>query len=77
MVKSKHSSKIIGVAQGVNLDLLGSRETSVYGLVNLAAIELQLRNDLAQLTKLFNMSVVGIEFFQSNAESEFLDFIPR
>lgn len=77
MVKSKPSSKVIGVAQGVNLDLLGSRETSIYGAVNLADIELQLHQDLTHLTKIYNMSAVRIEFFQSNAESEFLDFIGR
>lgn len=78
MVKTKASGlKVIGVAQGVNLDLLGSREASIYGTNSLSDIETRLRQDAVQLTKLFDVPPIEIEFFQSNSEADYLGFVAR
>jgi 3-dehydroquinate dehydratase-2 len=73
---SKHQ-KIIGVAQGVNLDLLGQREADIYGNITLTAIEECLRKDLINLKNYFKTETFKLEFFQSNNESEFLGFLSK
>lgn len=74
--RSIKATRIIGVAQGVNLDLLGQREPEVYGKLTLGAIEACLRADLARLQKETQASF-ELEFFQTNAEEEFLAFVSR
>lgn len=69
-------SNVIGIAHGVNLDLLGTRETSIYGNLTLADIERCLRQDLADLQKIIPCDF-QLEFFQSNVESDFLLFVSR
>ncbi len=75
-VKTKQK-KIIGVAQGVNLDLLGQREIDIYGNLTLASIEVCLRKDLLNLSTHFKTESFSLEFFQSNNEAEFLSFLSK
>jgi 3-dehydroquinate dehydratase-2 len=58
------------VIHGPNLNMLGKRETSIYGSTNLDDINRQIR-ELSQK--------LGIEcgFFQSNSEGEIVDAIQR
>ena len=55
---------------GPNLDLLGKRETDVYGTITLSEIE-------KTLTSECNKSGDKITCFQSNAEHEILDWIHK
>jgi len=78
MTKMKTKQKcVIGVAQGVNLDLLGQREIDVYGNLTLGSIEDCLRVDLGNLSKYFEVEGCVLDFFQSNSESEFLAFLSK
>lgn len=56
------------VINGVNLDMLGTREPEIYGGRTLDAIN----SDLAKVAKKLN---VDIEFAQSNIEGEIVEFI--
>ena len=58
----------IQVINGPNLNLLGRRETDIYGTLTLGAIE-------AQLARLAETLECKIEFFQSNHEGELVDCI--
>lgn len=60
----------IAVIHGPNLGLLGRREPEVYGTKTLADIDADLLSLAGELS-------VDIEFFQSNAEGEILDFIHK
>ena len=53
---------------GPNLNLLGTREPSVYGHLTLADIEAKVREHAAQLK-------VGVEFRQSNIEGELVNWV--
>ena len=55
---------------GPNLNLLGTRETNVYGKVTLAEIEKQVREHAAELG-------VGMDFRQSNAEGDLVAWIQQ
>ncbi len=58
------------VLNGPNLQLLGKRETDIYGTTTLKDIE----NRLLEITSAFNNSI-SLSFFQSNHEGELLDKI--
>ena len=58
----------IAVVNGPNLNILGKRETGIYGTITLSAIEALLREKA-------NEEGVEIQFFQSNSEGEILDYI--
>ena len=55
------------VLNGPNLNLLGTRETSIYGDMTLAKIEEHIRDHFADACEL--------RFFQSNYEGALIDFI--
>ena len=59
-------SKPIYVLNGPNLNRLGTREPDVYGTTTLAEIEAHCREEAGD---------VGIEFRQSNSESQIIDWI--
>lgn len=62
------------IANGVNLDLLGRRETSVYGNQSLLDLQAFLLQQLPRLVSLLDIKVeVALDFFQSNDEGKFLD----
>ena len=58
----------IAVVHGPNLNLLGQREPEIYGRVTLPEIN-------EQLVELARDLGVEVETFQSNAESELLDYV--
>ncbi len=60
----------ISVINGPNLNLLGQREPSVYGVETLESIE-------AKLKKKSITEGVSIEFFQSNSEGALVDQIQK
>ena len=62
--------KKILVIHGPNLDLLGQRETSVYGKVSLR----QINNSLQRIAK---KRMVGLTIRQSNHEGKIIDLITR
>jgi 3-dehydroquinate dehydratase-2 len=55
---------------GPNLNLLGKREPATYGHLSLAAIEAQVRKRAAELQ-------AEVDFRQSNAESDLVDWIQK
>ncbi len=61
-------AKSVLVVNGPNLNLLGSREPSIYGNVTLADIE-------RDLTQIAQKKKVAIGFFQSNHEGALIDRI--
>ena len=60
----------ICIINGVNLNMLGSREPSVYGFETLEQI-------IEKCKKLCDDSGVKFEHFQSNHEGEIVDFIQK
>ena len=62
--------KKILVIHGPNLDLLGKRETDIYGTTTLKKIN-------AQLSALAKKNKVGLTFSQSNHEGEIVDTIGK
>ena len=70
--KAPNSVRIL-VANGVNLDLLGSREAEHYGAVTLQEIQSQMEASVVGLAEVAGLGPVSLEFFQSNREHEFLE----
>ena len=62
-------NKII-IINGPNLNLLGNRETDIYGKTTLAEIEQLSKNKANKLN-------LDINFFQSNSESEIIELIHK
>lgn len=71
--RAAHKVPHVLVAQGVNLDLLGRREPSLYGTHTLEDIERVLRHDVQQLALLAELPGCDLTFFQSNHEGVFLE----
>lgn len=63
------------IASGVNLDLLGRREPSVYGHDTLADMEKLLTSEWPVLAKKFGFAKDKLVFFQTNSETELLEKI--
>lgn len=61
------------IAQGVNLDLLGTREPHIYGHQRLQDIEALIRQRSPAIANLFGLSEPELHFFQTNHEGLFLD----
>ena len=59
--------KKILVIHGPNLNLLGTRETSIYGTLTMKEIDERIRKAAGARATL--------RFFQSNGEGEIIDFI--
>ena len=66
----KKSHKIL-IANGVNLDLLGTREQDIYGDVSLCVLNDKLKEFSQKLEKMY-LCDIDLEFFQSNCEADFL-----
>ena len=62
------------IANGVNLDLLGTREPEIYGAKNLENLTQELQ---AFLSTFVLKASVNLEFFQSNSEEAFLDKVSQ
>lgn len=60
------------IANGVNLDLLGQRESQHYGQFTLAQLESSLTDYANTLSPLYPGYAITLEFFQSNDEAAFL-----
>lgn len=65
------------VANGVNLDLLGKREPSVYGSQTLSDLEDLLSRHGESLAKIMGFKGLSLSFYQSNVEADFLSEISR
>ncbi len=72
-LKASESREIL-VAHGVNLDLLGHREKSIYGELSLKGLNQYMIDQLAALRTIFPQKI-SLSFFQSNVESQFLEKI--
>lgn len=58
------------IINGPNLNLLGKRETAIYGLKSL--------NDLnSELSKLAKQLKLKLKFFQSNSEGDIIDYLHK
>ena len=62
--------KKIIIINGPNLNLLGNRETDIYGKTTLAEIETLSKNKAKELN-------IILDFYQSNSESEIIDLIHK
>jgi 3-dehydroquinate dehydratase-2 len=71
--KSKQSSLRILVANGVNLDLLGSREPDVYGTQTLEEMNREIEARWSEVAAVSRMPAVELHFFQTNHEGIFLE----
>ena len=72
-VKTSAGGIRILVANGVNLDLLGRRETSIYGSLSLNEVEDRLIEASVGIAKDAGIADVSLEFFQTNREYELLE----
>lgn len=64
--------KKILIANGVNLDLLGTREPEIYGVSTLSQINDWLTQEVEKIQKFFSQTLL-LQFFQSNNEHEYLE----
>ena len=62
--------KKIIIINGPNLNLLGDRETDIYGKITLSEIEQLAKNKANELN-------LNLNFYQSNSESEIIDLIHK
>lgn len=69
-VNEKSKSLRVLVIHGPNLNLLGQRETGIYGKTTMQEIN-------KEVTKQAGALKVSVEFFQSNHEGEIVDIIGR
>jgi 3-dehydroquinate dehydratase-2 len=60
----------VEVMHGVNLDQLGRRPAAHYGTLSFTELELQIARDATDLG-------LAVRFFQTNAESEFVEHLHR
>ena len=60
----------IEVLHGVNFDVLGQRDPKQYGGMSLPELELQIKRYAHELD-------LGVTFFQSNFEGEFVEYLHR
>ncbi len=58
----------ISIVNGPNLNLIGSRETAIYG-------DISLNTYFENLKKLYN--TIEFDFFQSNVEGELIDYLQQ
>ena len=65
----------IAVLHGPNLNLLGTRETHIYGAMTLAKIEDALRERVGELTSNRAGTTHELRFLQSNHEGVLIDYI--
>ena len=70
-VKKSAALKIL-VANGVNLDLLGKREKSIYGHFNLKDLEKYLKDEGSSIAQEAGVSL-DFDFFQTNDETALLE----
>ena len=75
MKNKRLDQKVLLVAHGVNLDLLGQRESHIYGSDSLARINQELSESFFSYCHLLKMASLKLEFFQSNHEGDFLEKI--
>jgi len=68
---SEESWRIL-IANGVNLDLLGRRESEHYGCESLPAIEKRIVEYAQQLQQIWPQAHFDMSFYQSNDEGAFL-----
>lgn len=71
------NGKRILVAQGVNLDLLGRRETDIYGQLSPSALEAEIQAFAVAVQPLYPSLAFSLSFFQTNHEGLFLDELSR
>ena len=60
----------VEVLHGVNFDVLGRRDPEVYGGMSLQELEVQIKRYAYDLD-------LGVTFFQSNFEGEFVEYLHR
>ena len=60
----------VEVLHGVNFDVLGRRDPELYGGVSLSGLEVQIKRYAYELD-------LGVTFFQSNFEGEFVEYLHR
>jgi 3-dehydroquinate dehydratase II len=60
----------VEVLHGVNFDLLGRRDPKLYGGMSLPELEVQIKRYAYELD-------LGVTFFQSNFEGEFVEYLHR
>jgi 3-dehydroquinate dehydratase II len=76
--KSKRSAAILRIliANGVNLDLLGTRESEWYGKVTVDEIETDIRAHAAALCEQFGWTI-ELHFLTTNSEHELFSAVAR
>ena len=65
------------VANGVNLDLIGTREPNIYGYQTLIDLQHVLKKEANQLNTYFSSHNIQLDFFQSNNEADYLEKISQ